>query len=76
MFLPACQFMRGKGGWEQAVGEKKKNSERAERAFTEFRFCVPTADTAEPTHKLMREGGEIPISTTKRLGYAPLITIK
>lgn len=58
-----------KGGWEQAVGEKKKkNSQRAERAFTEFRFCVLTADTAELTHKLMREGKKIPISTTKRLG--------
>lgn len=66
MFLPACQFMRGKGGWEQAVGEK--NSQRPERAFTEFRFCVLTADTAERTHKLMREGKKIPISTTKRLG--------
>lgn len=47
---------------------KKKNSQRAERAFTEFCFCVLTADTAEQTHKLMREGKKIPISTTKRLG--------
>lgn len=57
----------GKGGWEQAVGGKK-NSRRAERAFTEFRFCVLTADAAEWTHKLMREGKKFPISTTKMLG--------
>lgn len=70
MFLPACQFMRGKrGDGSKLLGKKKKkNSQRAERAFTEFRFCVLTADTAELTHKLMREGKKIPISTTKRLG--------
>lgn len=53
MFLPACQFMEGKGGWEQAVKKKRLPESRA---FTEFRFCVPTADTAEKTRKLM--GGE------------------
>lgn len=45
-----------RGGWEQAVGEKNSQRAEGERAFTEFRFCVLTADAAEPTHKLMREG--------------------
>lgn len=49
MFLPTCQWMRGKGGWEQAV-EGKKTSQRAEGAFTEFRFCVVSADAAELTN--------------------------
>ncbi len=44
---------------------KKKNSQRAERAFTEFRFCVLTADTAELTHKLMREGEKVPFQPLK-----------
>lgn len=56
--------MRGKGGMGASCWKKLPES----RAFTEFRFCVPTADTAEQTHKLMREGEKIPISTTKRLG--------
>lgn len=53
-----------RGGWEQAVGGKK-HSQRAERAFTEFRFCVLTADTAELTHKLMREGKKFPFQPLK-----------
>lgn len=45
--------MRGKGGdGSKLLGEK--NSQRAGGAFTEFRFCVLAADTAELTHK---EGG-------------------
>jgi len=49
---------RERGDGSKLLGEKKKkkNSHRAERAFTEFRFCAPSADTAELTHKLMREG--------------------
>lgn len=47
-----------------------KNSQRAVSAFTEFRFCVLTADIAKLTHKLMREGEKIPISTTNRLELA------
>lgn len=48
MFLQTCQLIRGeRGGWEQAAG-KKKTSLRAKGAFTEFRFCVLSADAAEP----------------------------
>lgn len=51
-------------GWE-------RTSPGEHRAFTEFRFCVPTADTAELTHKLMRAGEKkIPNSTTKRRGLS------
>lgn len=58
-----------RGDGSKLLGKrKKKNSQRAARARTEFRFCVPAADTAEPAHKLMREGGKRPISTTNRLG--------
>lgn len=50
-------------GVEQAVGEKKP---RKQRVFTEFCFCVVTADTAELTHKLMREDGtKIPFQPLK-----------
>lgn len=47
MFLPTCQG-RG-GGWEQAVGGAGwgGDSQRAGGAFTEFRFCVQSADAAE-----------------------------
>lgn len=37
---------------------RERASPGEHRAFTEFRFCVPTADTAELTHKLMRAGGK------------------
>lgn len=40
---------------------RERASPREHRAFTEFRFCVSTADTAELTHKLMRAGGKFPI---------------
>lgn len=52
-FFQHVSSWRGKAGWEQAV-QKKGLPES--RAFTEFRFCVPTADTAEQTHKLMGGG--------------------
>lgn len=64
MFLPTCQLMREEGGG------RERASAGEHRAFTEFRFCVPTADTAELTHKLMRAGEKIPNSTTKRLGLS------
>lgn len=51
------------GGREQAVGKKGgKRSGRVERAFTEFRVCVLNADTAEQTHRLMREEKKPPLS--------------
>lgn len=54
----------GGRGWERA-------SPGEHRAFTEFRFCVPTADTAELTHKLMRAGGKkFPIQPLR--GWASL----
>jgi len=55
MFLLECQFTRGEGS---RLLEKKggKRSGRVERAFTEFSVCVLNADTAEQTHRLMREG--------------------
>lgn len=59
----------GKGGWEQAVWEKKKTSQRVEGAFTEFRFCELTADTAELTHRLMREGKKRPFRPLNGLGF-------
>lgn len=58
MFLLECQFMRGEGSKLLREGKKVRgrmgNSERAEGAFPEFRFCVLNADAAEPTRKLMR----------------------
>lgn len=62
------------GGREQAVeggGKKVRgrmgNSERAEGAFPEFRFCVLNADAAELTRRLLRRGGDLsyPVLTTK-----------
>lgn len=45
-------------GEERGDGSKLLKKRLPEsRAFTEFRFCVPTADTAEQTHKLMGGGG-------------------
>lgn len=52
-----------RGGWVQAV-ERKAPSEQG--AFTEFCFCMPTADTAGQT-QTDEGGGKNPISTTKRL---------
>lgn len=47
---------------ERGDGSKLlKKAPRERRAFTEFRFCVPTADTAEQTHKLMRAGEKFPV---------------
>lgn len=53
-FFQHVSSWRGKGGDGSKLFKKKRLPES--RAFTEFRFCVPTADTAEQTHKLMREG--------------------
>lgn len=51
-----------KGGGASCWGKKP----RKQRVFTEFCFCVVTADTAELTHKLMREEGtKIPFQPLK-----------
>lgn len=52
-FFQHVSSWRGKGGMGASCLKKRLPESRA---FTEFRFCAPTADTAEQTHKLMREG--------------------
>lgn len=66
MFLLECRFVRGDGS---KLFGRKKNSQRAEGAFTEFRFCELTADTAELTHRLMREGKKRPFRPLNGLGF-------